>query len=269
MRLNHYRFRSEWRLAAPVDAVWEALEELGTYPAWWPEVRRADAVDTTSMELTCRSLLPYSLVFTSSPSRRDPAAGVLEARLRGDLDGFSRWTVAPSPSGGAVAVFEEEVEATKRLLRVLAPMARPAFRANHALMMWRGRRGLARHLRADDGRRVVRSYFAAWRAGDADRLRSLLAPDVDASGPLASVRGAAAHGDSLARSSVRFDDIVVERVAVDGDEVLAWFSFLLPGGGHAVAAASRIRVERGRVTRVRVTFDPRPLLEGAAPQGIA
>lgn len=74
---------------------------------------------------------------------------MLEARLTGDLEGHSRWTLAPSPDGaGTVLQFGEEVEVRRRLLRTLS-FARPAFRFNHAVMMRAGERGLRRHLRTD------------------------------------------------------------------------------------------------------------------------
>ena len=62
--------------------------------------------------------------------------------MTGDLDGFSRWTIASHPTGTA-ATFTEEVVATKPLLRKLEPIARPAFKANHTRMMRDGERGLA------------------------------------------------------------------------------------------------------------------------------
>ncbi|MCU1376344.1 MAG: hypothetical protein JWO68_3630, partial [Actinomycetia bacterium] len=85
MDLNHYVFRSAWTLDAPPAAVYAALEAVGDYPAWWPEIRRAEQVGDASFTFTCRSTLPYDLVFTSSQSRHDPEAGVLEAVLTGDL----------------------------------------------------------------------------------------------------------------------------------------------------------------------------------------
>ena len=98
-------------------------------------------------------MLPYNLVFESIQDRRDPDEGVLEARLVGDLDGFSRWT---NPLIAIVtAVFEEEVTATKALLRYLAPVARPAFRANHTLMMQHGQAGLRVYLAGYTATRAV------------------------------------------------------------------------------------------------------------------
>ena len=151
MDLNFYRFRSLWRIDAPLDEVYAALVDLGDYPSWWPEVRRAVRLSDDAYDLTVRSLLPYDLVITTRQVRRDRAAGVLEAALSGDLDGFTRWTLRGSGTG-TLALFEEEVEALKPLLRRFAAVARPAFTANHTLMMRHGQRGL-------------RTYLAGVRAG--------------------------------------------------------------------------------------------------------
>ena len=142
---NFYSFRSQWPLPAPVDDVFLALSDLGDYPTWWPEVRTVRQVSEDCAELVCRSFLPYELVFTSRQSRKDREAGVLEAALEGDLAGFSRWTIT-ADGAGTLAVFEEEVTAEKGLLRKLARVARPAFQANHAIMMRHGRQGLRTYL---------------------------------------------------------------------------------------------------------------------------
>jgi hypothetical protein len=75
----------------------------------------------------------------------DRDAGILKARLAGDLDGYTSWALEDTPDGCSLH-FVEEVEVNKALLRVLAPVARPLFRLNHAVMMLRGERGLRRHL---------------------------------------------------------------------------------------------------------------------------
>ncbi|HEX2403808.1 MAG TPA: hypothetical protein VHM29_03815 [Acidimicrobiia bacterium] len=98
-----------------------------------------------------RSVLPYSLTFEATDSRREERAGVLEIAMRGDLDGFSRWTIEGEPAGTR-AIFEEEVIARKKSLRRLALLARPFFRWNHTVMMRHVRRGLG-------------IYLAGYRAG--------------------------------------------------------------------------------------------------------
>ncbi|APE20521.1 SRPBCC family protein [Streptomyces venezuelae] len=142
-----YRFRSVWRLAAPPDAVYAVLARTEEYPRWWPQVREVVPVDDTTGTARFRSLLPYDILVTARVLRRDPEARVLEAGLGGDLEGWARWTVSPE-GAGTRALYEQEVEVRARLLRLFAVPGRPVFRANHALMMRAGRRGIAAHLRS-------------------------------------------------------------------------------------------------------------------------
>lgn len=145
MDRNFYSFRSEWNMPAAPDDVYLALVEIDDYPSWWQEVKSVERASDDSRRLRCRSILPYDLNFTSREAKRDRQGGILEATLEGDLEGFSRWTITASP-GGTLAVFDEEVIANKALLRRLALIARPAFTANHSLMMMHGRRGLTAYL---------------------------------------------------------------------------------------------------------------------------
>jgi hypothetical protein len=139
--LNHYRFQSIWVIhAAPAD-VYAVLHDVGSYSMWWPEIKRVQRVSEDRFELRVRSFLPYYLEFESTRAREDKSSGVLEAHLSGDLDGYSRWTI--EGSGGLTrAVFDEEVDTHKRSLNLLAPLARPAFKANHTFMMRHGQAGL-------------------------------------------------------------------------------------------------------------------------------
>jgi hypothetical protein len=144
---NRYQFRSEWIVEAPPAVVYEALERFEDYPRWWPEVRSFRLLTKESCEVTCRSVLPYNLTFVLRPSRLDAEAGILEASMTGDLEGFSRWVLADHPAG-TQPVFEEDVRANKRMLRWLAPLARSVFRGNHAIMMRHGNAGLDSYLHA-------------------------------------------------------------------------------------------------------------------------
>ncbi|MGQ4386629.1 SRPBCC family protein [Streptomyces sp. SAS_270] len=146
MDWSHYRFRSLWELPAPPAAVYLALEQAEDYPRWWPQVREVRRIDDRSGAIRIRSLLPYDMTFTAREVRRDPAAGVLEIAMTGDIDGWARWTVT-ADGPGTLARYEQEVDVSKPLLRRLAMPGRPLFLANHALMMRAGLRGLRAHLR--------------------------------------------------------------------------------------------------------------------------
>ncbi|GGZ08274.1 SRPBCC family protein [Streptomyces poonensis] len=145
MDWNHYRFRSLWALPAPPATVREVLERIEDYPRWWPQVREVTRIDATRACTRIRSVLPYELAFTGREVRRDRAAGVLEIATTGDIDGWARWTLTAG-GPGTLARYEQEVHVTKPLLRRLAVPGRPVFRANHALMMRAGHRGLVAHL---------------------------------------------------------------------------------------------------------------------------
>ncbi|WP_323377669.1 SRPBCC family protein [Streptomyces smaragdinus] len=135
-----------WVFEASPEAVFDVLADVEGYPSWWPQVRGVRQVDGESGELRFRSFLPYSLRVVGREVRRDPADGVLELGMRGDLVGFARFTVV-GDGGRARALFEQEVEVTVPFMRVFGVVGRPFFRANHAWMMRGGRRGLRQALR--------------------------------------------------------------------------------------------------------------------------
>ena len=145
MSFNQYRFRSAWAVdCSPADA-FDVLSDLGSYPLWWPEVRRAVQVGEERALLSCRSFLPYELVFEASHHTRDSEGLVLVANLEGDLNGTVGWRIQ-AWGGGARLFYDQSVTVGKPVLRALGPLLRPALVANHQLMMRHGKRGLATYL---------------------------------------------------------------------------------------------------------------------------
>jgi len=139
--LTHYVFRSVWHVPAPLAEVMPVLYDLESYPAWWPEIREVHALGPRRAEVVARSFLPYELRFVSEGDEPDLASGIIDARLSGDMEGTVRWTVE-EVEGRCRLVYDQEVRTNKRLLNVLAPVARPGFKANHAVMMRHGQAGL-------------------------------------------------------------------------------------------------------------------------------
>ncbi len=136
-----YRFETRWAIPSSQDDLFDVLADVGGYPTWWPQVRAVARVDEDSARVVARSLLPYSLDLTLVRAVEDRAAGVLEVRIRGRLDGWSRWTLQDLGSD-TVAHYEQEVDVRGRLLTAASSVARPVLVANHAWMMRGGRRGL-------------------------------------------------------------------------------------------------------------------------------
>lgn len=69
--------------------------------------------------------------------------------MAGDLEGWARWTLTADGPDTLVR-YDQTVDVRKPLLRWPAVPWRPFFRANHALMMRSGRRGLLAHLTSTD-----------------------------------------------------------------------------------------------------------------------
>jgi len=140
-RTHRYHFLSRWTVDAPADAAYDAIYEVVAYPAWWPEVKEARKLDEDHLWMRTRSILPYDLAFDLERTIADRRSGILEARLSGDLEGVIRWTIV-SAGGGCLITFDEDVITTKAALNRLAPIVRPAYSANHSLMMAHGQAGL-------------------------------------------------------------------------------------------------------------------------------
>jgi SnoaL-like domain len=108
---------------------------------------------------------------------------------------------------------------------------------------------------------IMAAYFDCWRKGDLATLRMILADDFSFRGPLGQVDNAE-DGVAAMRGLVQMTtDIVVRKVFTDGPDVLTWFEL------HTTVAppcpvANWSHVADGKIARIRVTFDPRPLLGG-------
>jgi uncharacterized protein YndB with AHSA1/START domain/mannose-6-phosphate isomerase-like protein (cupin superfamily) len=149
--MRPYVFVDEWDVAAPPEAVFEALAAARTYPEWWRPVYRAVEGDSvaavgarTRHVFTGR--LPYDLHTTSTIVSVDPPWAVT-AEVDGDLRGRGAWTLTPAGAGTHVR-FDWHVHADRRLLRLLTPVLRPLFRWNHNWAIARAREGLEPYAQA-------------------------------------------------------------------------------------------------------------------------
>jgi len=143
--MNDYWFRSVWSVAAATGRVFDALVDLTSWPLWWPDVRSVHRLDDDTAELVCRATLPYALTFRLRRAVQDERSGRLRVDMTGDLEGYTEGVVGRHETGARLAI-DQRVVVNKPLLRVFAPVARPVFQANHALMMRRGQRGLRTYL---------------------------------------------------------------------------------------------------------------------------
>jgi uncharacterized protein YndB with AHSA1/START domain len=147
-----YEFIDEWDVDAPRGAVFDALADARTYPDWWRPVYldvQADgppAIGCVSRQ-RFKGRLPYTLTQTSEIIAYDPPRS-FEVKAVGDLTGHGRWTLGEPSAGRTHVRFEWRVRADKPLIRLLTPLLRGVFRANHAYAIARAIVGLGPYARA-------------------------------------------------------------------------------------------------------------------------
>jgi mannose-6-phosphate isomerase-like protein (cupin superfamily)/uncharacterized protein YndB with AHSA1/START domain len=147
-----YEFVDEWDVAAPPEAVFDALADARSYPAWWKPVYidvEADPGPAAVGKVTrqhFKGRLPYHLR-TQTRTVRLERPRLIEGETEGDLRGRGIWTLTPTDAGTHVR-FDWRVHADRPLLRALTPVLRPALRWNHNWAIARAREGLEPYAQA-------------------------------------------------------------------------------------------------------------------------
>jgi hypothetical protein len=106
---------------------------------------------------------------------------------------------------------------------------------------------------------TMRRYFETWNARDFDAFEAQFADDVDFAGPLGTANGPAECRRGIEGLSQIVERVEVRAIAADGADVMTWFDMHTNAAG-TLPVANWARVEDGTIRRVRVTFDPRPLV---------
>jgi quercetin dioxygenase-like cupin family protein/uncharacterized protein YndB with AHSA1/START domain len=148
--MRPYLFVDEWDVAAPREAVFEAIADSRTYPQWWrPVYLDVDADGPAELGSVARhhfkGRLPYHLHTRSEIVEIDRPTRVV-ADVDGDLRGRGTWTLTPTGQGTHVR-FDWQVYADRKLLRLLTPVLRPVFRWNHNWAIARAMEGLEPYAR--------------------------------------------------------------------------------------------------------------------------
>ncbi len=145
-----YEFLTTWCVDAPIETVFEVIRDSAGYPRWWKGVQGVELLEPGDdiglgelNHFTWRSVLPYSLGFDLRVTRVERPY-VIEAHAAGELEGIGTWRLYEGQ--GTAIVYDWRVRTTKAWMNIFGPVARPAFRWNHDLVMRQGGEGLAAEL---------------------------------------------------------------------------------------------------------------------------
>lgn len=144
-----YSFVTIWRLRAPIERVFEALDDPLRWPSWWPSVPEVVELEPNGPDgvggryrFTFKGRLPYLLRFDSTVTRRERPTG-LEGAAEGELEGTGRWNLSEA-DGWTTARYDWNVATTRWWMNLLAPLpfVAPIFRLNHHAVMRDGLQGI-------------------------------------------------------------------------------------------------------------------------------
>lgn len=151
--MAEYHLLTVWRIEAPLEEVFAAIEDTLRWPDWWPSVRKVEqtlAGDAKGIGSVRRYVwqgrLPYRVAFDVCATRIDELAA-LEGVVTGDLAGTGHWRFS---SRGKLSIvhYEWHVHSKRWWMNLVAPVARAIFIRNHAQIMAQGGKALARLLKA-------------------------------------------------------------------------------------------------------------------------
>ena len=144
-----YHFTTRWQLEATCEEVYRTLEDVDGLARWWPSVYLDVRVLEKGqpggvgkvVELYTKGWLPYTLRWKFQVTETDfPNGYSLEAI--GDFVGKGVWTFRPVGEGKCEAVYDWKITAEKPILKLLSPLLRPIFSANHHWAMRMGEKSL-------------------------------------------------------------------------------------------------------------------------------
>lgn len=111
--------------------------------------------------------------------------------------------------------------------------------------------------------RAAATYFDAWQARDFDRLRTVLADDVDFVGPMGQAKGIDDCLRGLQGLATIMTGIEIREVFTAGpDDVLTWYE-MATKVADPVPVANWMHIEDGKITRIRAAFDPGGIAGGS------
>jgi limonene-1,2-epoxide hydrolase len=107
-------------------------------------------------------------------------------------------------------------------------------------------------------REVVLSFIKGLNEEDFDTAQKFVSNDMEFAGVLGSRNGAKAYFDDMRSMKFKYDII---KTFEDHNDVCLLYNVSM--AGQSIFCCGWYRVEKEKITSIKVVFDPRPLLEPA------
>lgn len=102
---------------------------------------------------------------------------------------------------------------------------------------------------------TVSAFLKALNDHDYEAAREFLADDLSFEGVLGAVEGKSEYLKQMAKMKLRYD---VKKLVYDEENVAVLYEIEM--SGHTVLTSGWYEVTEGKISHIRVVFDPRPVL---------
>lgn len=151
---NAYHFITTWNVEGTRQEVNDIIGDARDLPRWWPsvylDVQQLEPGDESGLgkvvSLYTKGWLPYTLRWKFKVTAADRPHGFSLSAI-GDFVGTGVWRFTPDGENGCEVVYDWKITAEKPLLKLLTPLLRPLFSANHHWAMRMGEKSLKLELK--------------------------------------------------------------------------------------------------------------------------
>lgn len=107
---------------------------------------------------------------------------------------------------------------------------------------------------------IANCYFESWKKQDFEKIRSILSEDVNFVGVMGEAEGVDACIKGMQGLANIITDIVIQHMWIDESNILTWYELYTSKSPKSLTVANWCHIENDKIKKIRVTFDPRPLL---------
>jgi len=145
---ERYSFEDVWRIPVLREVAWRMVDDVASWPSWWPDYRLAEVVSEARHGVGARwhvrvkSDLPYTVDFHFTVLQHDPPRYV-KTGVEGFFAGEIEWTLEAEGLEATRMTLRERTETKWGLINLTARLGgRRLLERNHASAMRRGEEGM-------------------------------------------------------------------------------------------------------------------------------